>query len=82
MSKNQITYDDWIGELTRIASLTNKGDGLTTREIANAVGRSQKWVVQKLSILKQAGRLVVGRGTRESIDGFNKCVSVYKIKSK
>lgn len=53
---------------------------LTTREIAEKVGRKSQWVQERLRELQGRGLLEVGRKTLASIDGRAMSVAAYRVK--
>jgi DNA-binding Lrp family transcriptional regulator len=58
-----------------------EGEGLSSRELAEATGRSLSWVIQRLREVKQQGRLRVARKRNIRIDGAPCLVPAYSLRS-
>lgn len=76
-----ISMDEWLAELE---SLRRKGgpkgaEGHTSGEIRDHLGLGGRTVLRLLREAKAAGRLQVGTAARESLDGRQVMVPVYKI---
>lgn len=73
------TEADWRKEIESLMSAV--GDkGLTVRELADEVGMSIQVCRACLRTLKSQGKLQVGTGRRESLDGRMLFVPVYSLR--
>jgi DNA-binding transcriptional regulator LsrR (DeoR family) len=79
MTMAEITEAEAVAELYRL-SLEHGSTGLTTREWASKLAVSEKVAQRMLAAAKALGRLVVGRGFREGLDGRRSRVPVYSVK--
>lgn len=78
MSRPQkVNFNEWLDEL---AKLSRKDDlGLTVREWAERLGKSQQTVNEMLRRAKAQGWLMVGRRTTEALDGRIFQAVVYRV---
>lgn len=76
----QITHDEWLAALEAAQAQRPQDDeGMTTQEIGEVFGCSEKKVRELLRKIQQAGRLAVGRRFIMRIDGKSTPISVYRI---
>jgi predicted transcriptional regulator len=76
----KITQDEWLLALRKASSKRNDA-GMTSSEIADAMGVSMKTAYIRLKILSKAGKLVVGFSVKPTIIGGTLEVPVYRIKA-
>ena len=79
-----ITVDELINALVKARE---DGDAdaigagwMTTKEMARATSRNERWVIKKLAMLKENDKLETARVSRESIDGRMVTVPAYRMK--
>jgi hypothetical protein len=70
-------FDEWLIEWSRSIP---PGNGMTVGEICEASHRGESWIRKKLHQVKKQGRLIVGYGKREGLDGRPINVPVYAVK--
>ncbi len=79
MPAKPIERSEWQAEIERI--MVKAGDdGLTTKELQNLLGVSNRTCLIRLQELNSAGRLIAGRRQKQAIDGTMRTVAVYRIK--
>lgn len=79
---HDITEGDLIAALLAAAmaeDATGAVPGMTTGELCDATGRSDKWVRRRLLALKRVGLLAIDYGQRESLSGTAVMVPVYRM---
>ena len=72
-----ITESEWLSELEKLSKRSDSG--LTSPEWSEKLGRSVHYVQKMLMDAKKRGWLVVGRQTREALDGRTYNAVVYRV---
>ena len=75
-----ITEDDLIAAVLAAYEPVDDVRAMTTVELVDATGRSDKWVLKRLRELKRAGRLVVTKKLVETLDDRVVPVRAYLLK--
>lgn len=76
-----ITRDEWLTEFERLMHATRPGDpGLSTEEIADALGVGMHRVNRLMRDAFKQGRVVVGRKPGMALDGRRCMVPCYQLK--
>ncbi len=77
----KITVEEWIQELNTLGFGAD-AEGLQTKEIAAKLGRSIKWVREKLAVAIEAGQVeMAGHRLTSSVDGRAVKSPVYRVRS-
>jgi hypothetical protein len=79
LETTDITADDLVAALEEAQAADSPNGLLTTAELAERLGRNDKWVRLELAKLKRAGRLECVRVYRESIAGYAVTVPGYRL---
>ena len=75
-----ITRDEWLSEFERLMHTTRPGDpGLSTEEIADALGVGMHRVNRMMREAFKAGRLQVGKKPGLALDGRKCMVPCYQL---
>lgn len=75
-----ITRSEWLSEFERVMRQPRQGDpGLSTWEIAEALGVGQHRVNALLRVAHRQGRLLVGRKPGDALDGRRCMVPCYRL---
>jgi Mn-dependent DtxR family transcriptional regulator len=78
VGKTKISHEEWMLELERVVR-ASADMGMSTIEIAEAMGRSDKFVQEFLKKLQRKGTLGFGRRPSVSVDGKRCFTPVYWI---
>lgn len=79
--KNVITESEWIAELERLITIDNCNDGYkTVNELIKETGHSDRWVRDRLILVKEAGRLELGYKQIRALNGRLCKITAYRIK--
>ena len=77
-----ITHAEWVKAFEDALENRPVGDeGMTSGELADAMGITVNVINQRLRQMHKAGRLEAGRSRRASIDGRMMSVPVYRLKA-
>jgi predicted transcriptional regulator len=79
--ESNLTRDDILSALTDMLGQQEEGEGMTTREIADALRIDDRKIQLMLADLKRAGRLRIHRVYRPAIDDIQRKVSAYSVVS-
>lgn len=79
MADGRITAVEWRSEIERVMSRTSD-EGQTAREIAVAIGLSERTTGMRLRALFEAGRLGVGQRAIITKNGRHSFAPVYWVK--
>ena len=74
---DRITTSEWLAELARLTAKSD--DGLTSEELAEAWGLSDRTTMKRLRLAHTKGWVKVGRRTIERMDGKPMPVPVYTV---
>jgi hypothetical protein len=75
-----ITRDEWLSEFERVMRQPRQGDpGMSSWEIADALGVGTHRVNALLREAHRAGRLIVGRKPGNALDGRRCMVPCYRL---
>lgn len=77
MAAEPIRADEWLAELSRLSAIND--EGMTTAELVEETGRSEKQVRDWLRQAAAKGWVKVGRRTVPGIDGRLTPVPVYRV---
>lgn len=67
MSNQQISFEDWMAELSTVNA--HREEGITVGELSAQTGMSRDWVLSHLRLGKRAGLVQCVIVSRTSIDG-------------
>jgi DNA-binding Lrp family transcriptional regulator len=76
---NQVVEMD-LESLFRSLDTPRQAEGVTVRELSDRMGRSTKWVLERLRRLKDAGQVELVRGEELDITGRRNVTYRYKFK--
>ena len=74
---DRITTDEWLAELARLTAKSD--DGLTSEELSEAWGLSDRTTMKRLRLAHKKGWVKVGRRTISRMDGKPMPVPVYTV---
>ena len=77
----EVTEDELVAAVLAAFMPTEDSAGVTTAELVDATGKSNKWILSQLRQLRKSGRLDVVRRTSETIDGRLTKVPAYILKN-
>ena len=72
-----IRVDEWLAELARLTAKSD--DGLTSEELSEAWGLSDRTTMKRLRLAHKKGWVKVGRRTIARMDGKPMPVPVYTV---
>ncbi len=77
-----ITTSEWVKALEQAMSTRPAGDeGMTRRELAEALGVSHAVMGERMRTLHKAGMVIAGRAPRPKVDGVMQMTAVYRLKA-